>query len=60
MAKGPTWNDINQGTAAELKKTYKLTDRQLEVSVRDHGYGIKDPQARRDFYESVYNGKRKS
>lgn len=60
MSKGPTFNDIMQGTSAELKKTYKITDRQLETCVRDHGYGIKDAQGRRDFYESVYNGKRKS
>lgn len=54
-----TYNDIMQGTQQELKKTYKLNDRQLEVAVRKHMDGANHNE-RREFYESVYNSKRKS
>lgn len=62
MPKKPTYNDLMQGTSAELKKTYKLTDRQLETAVRYHSNDIKpsDAAGRREFYESVYSSKRKS
>ncbi len=54
----PTWQDLHNATSAELKKTYKLTDRQLEKSVRDHAYGANTDQ-RRAFYETVYSSKSK-
>jgi hypothetical protein len=59
MSKMPTYNDLMTGTSAELKKTYKITDRQLEVATRRQMDGA-NSQERREFYESVYNTKRKS
>jgi len=51
-----TWNDLYDATQNELKKTYKLSDRQLEQHVRKHMDGA-DAKERRNLYESVY-GKR--
>ena len=51
-----TWNDLFEGTAKELKKTYKLNDRQLEHQVRNHLDGAAQPE-RRNIYEATY-GKR--
>ncbi len=59
MPKLPTYNDLMQGTSAELKKTYKINDRQLEVATRRQMDGASSKE-RRDFYESVYSSKRKS
>lgn len=58
--KMPTFLDLKEATSADLKRVYKLNDRQLEVAVRRHSSDIKTPEGRRDFYESVYNNKRKS
>lgn len=55
----PTYNDLMTGTSAELKKTYKLNDKQLEVATRRQMDGASSSD-RREFYESVYNTKRKS
>ncbi len=52
-----TWNDIQNGTLPELKKTYKMNDRQIEQSLRKHLDGA-NVQDRRDLYEKLY-GKRK-
>ena len=52
-----TWNDLFEGHQNELKKTYKLTDRQFEQQVRRHMNGIKTDSERKNFYEKVY-GKR--
>jgi hypothetical protein len=52
-----TWNDIHEAHQQELKKTYKLTDRQLEQQVRKHLYGA-DTSERRRMYEVTY-GKRR-
>ena len=57
--KGPTWNDLKNATPAELKKTYKLNDRQLENGVRRHLNGA-DASERRSVYETVNNLKDKS
>lgn len=52
-----SWNDLQNATQQELRKTYNLSDRQLENQVRNHldGANAKD---RRDLYQTVY-GKRK-
>ena len=55
----PTFHDLMQALPAELKKTYKLDDRQLEQQVRRHHDGA-NASERREFYESVYSLKRKS
>lgn len=51
------WNDLKDATQNELKKTYKLNDRQLEQQVRRHLDGANAEQRRRT-YEMLY-GKRK-
>ncbi len=57
MTSKVTWNDLHSATFSELKKTYKLNDKQLENQVRQHldGANAKD---RRDLYQTVW-GKRK-
>lgn len=57
MTKKITWSDLYNATFAELKKTYKLNDRQLEVSVRNHMDGA-TPQERRDLYKTVWDKKK--
>lgn len=52
-----TWNDLTSATQQELKKTYKLNDRQLENQVRGHLDGANATE-RRNLYQDVY-GKRK-
>jgi hypothetical protein len=52
-----TWNDIKDATSHELKKVYKLNDRQLEVAVRKHLDGANQVE-RRAKYQELY-GKRK-
>lgn len=51
-----TWNDLFEAHQSELKKTYKLNDKQFEGQVRRHMDGA-NSQERRKFYEKVY-GKR--
>lgn len=51
------WNDLSSATPAELKKTYKLNDRQLEQHIRKHMDGANTVE-RRKLYETVYNNKR--
>lgn len=48
-----TWNDLNSATFKELKKTYKLSDRQLEQGVRQHLDGA-SPEQRSDMYKKVW------
>lgn len=57
MKQKVTWNDMRDATQNELKKTYKLNDRQLEQQVRRHLDGA-DAEQRRKAYEMLY-GKRK-
>jgi hypothetical protein len=47
------WNDLHNATYGELKKTYKVTDRQLENQVRRHLDGANATE-RRGLYETVY------
>ena len=49
-----TWNDLNSASQSDLKKTYKLTDRQLEVSVRRHLDGANATE-RRKAYQDFYS-----
>jgi hypothetical protein len=51
-----TWNDLHSATFKELKKTYKLNDRQLENQVRNHLDGANAGE-RRGLYEKVWNKK---
>ena len=51
-----TWGDLHNATQQELKKTYKLNDRQLEQQVRRHMDGANAVE-RRKFYETVYSNK---
>jgi hypothetical protein len=48
-----SWNDLHNATHHELKKTYKLTDRQLENQIRHHWDGANVVE-RRKLYETVY------
>lgn len=57
MTSKVTWNDLQDATQQEIKKTYKLNDRQLENQVRYHLDGA-NAKERRDLYEKFY-GKRK-
>lgn len=52
-----TWNDLHEASPAELKKTYRLSDRQLERQIRRHWDGA-NSHDRRKLYEAVYRGKR--
>lgn len=51
-----TWNDLHNATFKELKKTYKLSDKQLENSVREHLDGA-NAKERREFYGMVWGKK---
>ena len=53
MKQKVTWKDLNSATSAELKKAYKLTDRQLEQQVRGHCYGA-NKQEMTKVYEQTY------
>lgn len=53
-----TWNDLHNASQSELKKTYKLSDRQLEVQVRKHMDGASMEQ-RKGLYQTVYSKKDK-
>lgn len=57
MERKVTWNDLREASQQELKKTYKLSDRQLERQVRHHMDGANATE-RRKLYETVY-GKRR-
>ena len=52
-----TWNDLHEASQHELKKTYKLNDRQLEQQVRQHWDGA-NAQERRQLYNTLYLKKR--
>ena len=48
-----TWNDLQEATHHELKKSYNLTDRQLEQQIRSHWDGANHNE-RVKLYEKVY------
>lgn len=58
MSKQPTWNDFHEAKPAELKKTYKLNDRQLENAYRKHLDGANAGE-RRGMYENLYRRNRR-
>ena len=49
-----TWGDLHNATPKDLKRKYKLNDRQLEQQVRRHMDGA-NPQERRDLYKTVWD-----
>lgn len=51
-----TWNDLYSASFKELKKTYKLSDRDLENQVRRHMDGA-NHQERRELYQTVWGKK---
>ena len=51
-----TWQDLHNATFKELKKTYKLNDRQLEQQVRRHMDGANSNE-RRELYKTVWDKK---
>lgn len=57
MSNKITWSDIHDATFKELKKTYKLDDRQLEVQVRRHIDGA-NANERRELYKTVWDKKK--
>jgi len=52
-----SYHDLMTASGSEIKKTYKLNDRQLEQAVRRHHDGA-NANERRAFYEQVYNKKK--
>ena len=57
MTKTPTWRDYQTAKPAELKKVYKLNDRQLENGYRKHLNGANTPEYRKA-YEMLYRRNR--
>lgn len=51
-----TWNDLQNGSAKELKQTYGLSDRQLDKQIRSHMDGS-NAADRRKMYEGIYRRK---
>lgn len=49
-----TWNDIKNGSQKDLKRIYKVNDRQLEMSVRKHLDGANSKE-RREAYQQFYS-----
>lgn len=48
-----TWSDLNNATFADLKKTYKLSDSQLEMGVRAHLDGSSMDE-KKEVYKKVW------
>lgn len=58
MSSKPTYNDFQSGKPEELKKTYKLNDRQLEMAKRDVMYGATQSDMRKE-YDKFYRRNRR-
>lgn len=58
MAKGPTWSDLKNAPWNDIKRVYKLTDRQLERGVRKHLDGATSEQ-RSEMYKQVWTPENK-
>lgn len=54
MEKKVTWTDLNSATCSELKRTYNLSDRQLENQIQKHLDGA-NPTEMRAKYQEVYS-----
>lgn len=48
-----TWNDLHNATAQEIKRKYRINDRQLENQVRRHLDGA-NAKERRELYSTVW------
>lgn len=48
-----TWNDLQNASQKELKKTYKLNNREMEKAVRQHLDGA-NTQERREVYQNFF------
>lgn len=57
MSKIPTWNDFKDARPTELKQTYNLNDRQLEMAYRTHLNGA-NREEYRGAYEDFYRRNR--
>jgi len=59
MTKGkPTYNDFQEAKPAELMKTYKLNERQLEMAQRHACYGAGQNDLRKE-YDKFYRRNRR-
>ena len=58
MAKQPTWSDLQNATFKDIKRVYKLNDKQLEMGVRNHLDGATSEQ-RSDMYKKVWTPENK-
>ncbi len=54
MGKKITWQDLHNATFKELKKTYKLSDRQLEQQVVRHLDGANSAE-KQALYKTVWD-----
>jgi len=52
--KRPTWNDLMNGSPKDLKRIYKLNERQLEQAVRGHMKDAPREEIKKT-YEKVYD-----
>lgn len=57
MTKIPTWKDFQDASPSELKKAYKIDDRQLENAHRKHLDGASSGEYRAN-YETLYRKNR--
>lgn len=53
-----SWHDLHNYSSQEIKKKYKLNDRQLEQSVRRHMDGASRDE-REGLYKDVWDSKNK-
>lgn len=53
-----TWSDLNNATFSDLKKTYKLSDSQLEMGVRSHLDGSSMDE-KKEMYKKVWTPEEK-
>ena len=54
----PTYTDFQEAKPEELKRVYKLNDRQLEMAKRDVLYGANQSQMRTE-YDKFYKRNRR-
>ena len=53
-----TWSDLQNATFSDLKKTYKLSDSQLEMGVRAHLDGSSMDE-KKEMYKKVWTPEEK-
>lgn len=54
----PTYNDLMNAPQKDIKRIYKLNDRQMEQAVRKHMDGANNAE-RRGLYQTVFTNKGK-